>query len=61
MAVTLTEQLECIRREIGQRKRVYPRLIAKGSMTQALADRELARMQAVEATLLPLAEKERLL
>jgi hypothetical protein len=37
----------CARREVAQRKRVYPRLVRTGSMTQETADRELAMMQAI--------------
>lgn len=50
-APTLDEQIACVRREIGLRKSVYPKLVARGGLKQADADRELARMEAVLATL----------
>lgn len=59
--VSTDDQVECVRRELGYRRRVYPRRIAAGKMTQALADREIARMEAVLATLERVAEGERLL
>lgn len=49
--VALFDQLACIRREIGMRKRVYPRWVATQKMTQAKADAEIAAMEAVLATL----------
>ncbi len=35
---------ECARREVRQRRRVYPGLVQKGTMDQATADREIAMM-----------------
>lgn len=49
--ISLTEQIECVERELGLRKRVYPRRVGDGKMTQSLADKEIARMEAVLATL----------
>lgn len=49
--VPLHEQIECATRELSMRRNVYPRRIAEGRMTQALADREIARMAAILATL----------
>lgn len=34
-------------REVKQRKRVYPRLVGDGRMSQAEADRQIAIMQAI--------------
>jgi hypothetical protein len=51
VVVPLADQIECIEREIRFRERVYSRRVAAGKMTQALMDRELARMRAVLATL----------
>ena len=59
--ISCAEQLECAERELKLRQRVYPRRVADGKMTQAQADRELARMEAIIATLRGLAELERLL
>jgi len=41
----------CVRRELGQRKRVYPRLVATGKMSQQTADREIAMMLAIRDNL----------
>jgi hypothetical protein len=47
--IDLREVLACLRREMALRERVYPKWVAKGSMTQAKADRELELMrQAVD-------------
>ena len=48
---TLDEQIAAVEREIEMRKYVYPRRVAEGKMTTALADRETTRMRAVLATL----------
>lgn len=49
--VSIESQIECVKREIGMREHVYPRRVADQKMTQSLADRELANMRAVLATL----------
>ena len=52
MAVSnIDEQIECVKREIKQRARVYPRWVEQAKMTQDLADRETQRMTDVLATL----------
>ena len=50
-AVTLAEQIACVKREIGLRERVYPRWVATGRLTQRKADDEIAAMKAVLETL----------
>lgn len=45
-AVPLADQVACLERELGLRRRVYPRLVQQGRLTQDAADRELARMAA---------------
>ena len=60
-AIPISAQVECVRREIGMRKRVYPRWIASEKMTQAKADAEIAAMEAVLVTLENIQAKERLL
>ena len=57
----LADQIACVKREIGFRRRVYARRVDSGSMTKAQAEREIAAMEAVLATLHRLEEKERLL
>lgn len=48
-----TEQLvACVDREIAFRRRVYPRWVAAGKLTQAAADEQMALMQAVRQRLL---------
>ena len=49
--ITLDEQIECVKREIGMRHSVYPRWVQIGRITQAHADRQIAAMEAVLATL----------
>lgn len=39
----------CAEREVRQREKVYPRLIAKGTMTQYRADQEIAVMREIAA------------
>lgn len=48
---SLDDQIACAERELGYRRHVYPRRVAAKQMTQALADRETARMEAILATL----------
>ncbi len=44
-------QVRCVEREIEQRKRVYPRLVANGRMSQKKADYEIAMMTQVLRTM----------
>ncbi len=54
-AVPLHVQIEAAERELRMRRNVYPRRVAEGKMTQALADREVAAMDAIVETLKGLA------
>jgi hypothetical protein len=47
MTITTEDMLACVKRELGQRRRVYPRLVGCGKMTQAGANREISTMQAI--------------
>lgn len=58
---TDTEKLDAIRRELKYRRRVYAKRVAEGTMTKALADKQIAIFEAIEADYVPKAEKERLL
>lgn len=62
---TNRELADCAHREVKQRLNVYPRLVHKRSMSQALADRQIKMMKAIAAHFDQLAEadeaKERLL
>ena len=42
-----TDKLKAIEREIALRKSAYPRFIASGKLKQAVADREIAVMEAI--------------
>ncbi len=44
---TNAEKAKCARREVGQSRRVYPRLVEGGKMTQASADRETRLMELI--------------
>lgn len=47
MTITTADKLKELRRELAQRKRVYPRLIEKGSLTREAADRQCAILLAI--------------
>lgn len=51
MVVSIQRQIACVEREIALRRRAYPRWVRAGRMTQRDADRELAEMESVLATL----------
>lgn len=59
--VPYAEQIACVTRELGYRRRVYARRVEAGSMTQAQADREIRHMEAVLETVEKAATSERLL
>ena len=59
--ISLEDQVACVERELGYRRRVYARRVDQGSMTQAKADVEIARMEAVLATVKKAAEGARLI
>ena len=45
--MTNQEKYDCAVRELAMRRRVYPRWVSLGKMTQEKADREIALMQAI--------------
>lgn len=45
--VDLNDLLACCRRELALRQRVYPKWVAKGSMTEKKAEKEIEQMRAV--------------
>ena len=47
MTVTIDQMIACAVREIGFRKRVYPRWVSQNKLTQKAADTELERMTAI--------------
>ena len=48
---TIQEQLAAARREVAMRRRVYPRWVESGRMSQHTADHEMACMVAIVETL----------
>jgi len=59
--VTAAEKLACVEREIKMRRRVYPRWVGDGRMTQAKADSEIQTMEAIADDYRKAAEKDRLI
>lgn len=47
----LEQMINCAKREVAFRYRVYPRLIANGKMTAEQADKEKALMYAIQKAL----------
>jgi hypothetical protein len=47
--ITFRDKEQCARRELDMRRRVYPRWVANGKMTQDQADREIELMAAILA------------
>ena len=45
--VDLNDLLGCCRRELAMRQRVYPNWVAKGSMSEKKAEREIEQMRSV--------------
>ena len=48
---SLDEQIECVTREIGMRRAVYPGMVTARRMSQEKADREIAAMEEVARSL----------
>ena len=57
--VTITEQIKVVRREIDYRKRLYPKWVADGRMTQQEANYQIELMEYVLNTLNAVLEFER--
>ena len=51
MSADIYVQIDCVKRELGMRRRLYPRLIEKGKMDVVQAEAELKTMAAVLQTL----------
>jgi len=49
--ITIAEQIACVDRELGMRRRVYPRWVERGKLNPATADLEIKRMEAVKDSL----------
>lgn len=61
MIFTTADKLAAVEREIKQRRRVYPRLVAAEKMSQNFADEQIAVMEAIAADYREAAERERLI
>lgn len=57
--ISLDQQIAEVNREIAMRRRVYPRFVASGKMTQEQADQRIAAMHAVHETLTRLRDEQR--
>ncbi len=51
MAISIQRQIECIERELKMRRRVFPRLVNSGKMTESGAEDEILTMEAVKESL----------
>lgn len=49
--IPLPDQIDCVKREISMRERVYPKWVQARRLSQEQMDRELGRMRAVLDTL----------
>lgn len=47
MTFTNRQKMQCIERELGYRRFVYPRRVAAGKMVQASADKQIALMEEI--------------
>lgn len=52
MDISLDDQIACIERELRLRRKVYPRFVRDGKLTETVADQEIGRMEAVLGTLM---------
>lgn len=59
--MTETDKLKCVERELRLRKKVYPRWVAEGRMTQQQAEHEIDCMQAIVTDYDKIVHGERLL
>lgn len=59
--ITAQDKLREVERELGQRRRVYARLVEQKKLKQEVADRQIAIMEAIRFDMQVLASKERLL
>lgn len=50
--ITVAEQLKCVEREIGFRKRVYPKWVEAGKMAKVKAEYEIKVMESIKQTLI---------
>lgn len=58
---TAEEKLECVRRELRERRRVYPRRIEAGKMSKPFADEQIRMMIQIVEDYEAIAQGERLI
>lgn len=58
MKISLAQQIDEINRELGQRRIVYPSLVARGTMRPSIAEFQVNRLTAARDTLLWLQANE---
>jgi hypothetical protein len=56
--VSILAQIEEVERELAHRRQVYPSLVASRSLRQSIAEFQIARLEAVRATLIWLRDNE---
>jgi hypothetical protein len=56
--ITAKEKLQCVERELGYRRRVYARLVARGKMSELQRLEELRLMEAIRDDYRDLASDE---
>jgi hypothetical protein len=61
MSYTAEQKRDAIERELSMRRRVYPRLIEKGSMTRHTADAQIAIFEAIRDDYVEAEKGERLI
>lgn len=49
--MNIQTKIECVKREVKRRKKIYPHLVEQGKITQEEQDFEIAVMQSVLETL----------
>lgn len=58
MIFSARELADCADREVKQRRKVYPRRVAEGGMSQEFADRQVAMMEQIASLLATKADLE---
>lgn len=58
---TFEAKLEAVQRELKYRRHVYERRVSNGQMTRALADKQIALFEQIEADYQQMAQSRRLI
>ena len=51
MSVSIELQIQCVKKELKRRKKIFPALVESGKLNQDYSDLELSKMQDVLETL----------